>query len=384
VTSSGWYPDPDGSRRLRFWDGERWTDHTAVPADAPPAGGRSPWATPAAPTPPRAGAGTPPPTAWTPGEPAATPVGPPGAGVPHPGVPGMAPPPWTPAAPIRTAWGRAPLLPPLNDWFSATFRTTGARKRTLAIATLLALLPALVCAVALIVASASGDARFVDVDSDSSTAGWMPIEGDDLVVGLSLATSVLSAASYFLVVGAVAHQVRGHLVGRDPAAGASIRWGLRRLPKLIGWTLLAVLVLFAAAVVAIVPVAISWVFVVLTLPAFFVGLFWISVRLMLYPQVVSLAPEGTPVVRTTMRLSENRFWGLLGRTLLMGLAVGVPASLVALPLTLTGQATDSVTTWAVGQLLGTLANGASTTITAVSTVLLYAWVDGPVDPAADA
>lgn len=24
-----WYPDPKGEKRLRYWDGDRWTDHTA-------------------------------------------------------------------------------------------------------------------------------------------------------------------------------------------------------------------------------------------------------------------------------------------------------------------------------------------------------------------
>jgi hypothetical protein len=24
-----WYPDPHGQARLRYWDGQRWTDHTS-------------------------------------------------------------------------------------------------------------------------------------------------------------------------------------------------------------------------------------------------------------------------------------------------------------------------------------------------------------------
>lgn len=26
----GWYPDPTGTARLRYWDGARWTDDTAA------------------------------------------------------------------------------------------------------------------------------------------------------------------------------------------------------------------------------------------------------------------------------------------------------------------------------------------------------------------
>jgi hypothetical protein len=27
--AADWYPDPHGQARLRYWDGQRWTDHTS-------------------------------------------------------------------------------------------------------------------------------------------------------------------------------------------------------------------------------------------------------------------------------------------------------------------------------------------------------------------
>lgn len=36
TTPANWYPDPSQPAMLRYWDGIRWTDHTA-PAVAPPA-----------------------------------------------------------------------------------------------------------------------------------------------------------------------------------------------------------------------------------------------------------------------------------------------------------------------------------------------------------
>jgi hypothetical protein len=29
ATPPGWHPDPQGVKRLRWWDGTRWTDQTA-------------------------------------------------------------------------------------------------------------------------------------------------------------------------------------------------------------------------------------------------------------------------------------------------------------------------------------------------------------------
>jgi len=30
LPAAGWYADPSGRTRLRWWDGARWTDHTAA------------------------------------------------------------------------------------------------------------------------------------------------------------------------------------------------------------------------------------------------------------------------------------------------------------------------------------------------------------------
>lgn len=30
VAAAGWYPDPHGTARLRYWDGRAWTEHTAA------------------------------------------------------------------------------------------------------------------------------------------------------------------------------------------------------------------------------------------------------------------------------------------------------------------------------------------------------------------
>jgi hypothetical protein len=36
ATPAGWYPDPSGSGRQRWWDGHQWTDQLQPPSGGPP------------------------------------------------------------------------------------------------------------------------------------------------------------------------------------------------------------------------------------------------------------------------------------------------------------------------------------------------------------
>ena len=44
---AGWYPDPSGGHRRRYWDGSAWTDHVAEPGSAPIAAATAPATPPA-------------------------------------------------------------------------------------------------------------------------------------------------------------------------------------------------------------------------------------------------------------------------------------------------------------------------------------------------
>jgi hypothetical protein len=49
--AAGWYPDPAGSGRTRWWDGSRWTENFTEPAVVPAQAAVSPSAMPPAPSP---------------------------------------------------------------------------------------------------------------------------------------------------------------------------------------------------------------------------------------------------------------------------------------------------------------------------------------------
>ncbi|MEM9562544.1 MAG: DUF2510 domain-containing protein [Actinomycetota bacterium] len=299
---AGWYPDPYDDRRLRYWDGSAWTESVT---DQPPA-------TPAAPGP----AGP-----WAePSGPAA--AGPTAAGPPL-YQPAAAPPAFTPAGgpnPASHGYGD------LGDWLNPSL---GILPRHLGpLAVLLFALPALGLLPAAIVAGSVIERLSVEASRNE-----VDVSGFDLnlavgAVVLSIVAALLSAVGWL---GANHHLHAAH-AGRDPKLGSSLAVGLRRLPRAIGWGLVALvaglLLLIAVGVAFAVLIvladaspALSILIGLLAMLVAGVAVVWLWVRLNFVGVAVAVAPSGTNPFGASWGFTARRWWATFGRLLLLAILV---------------------------------------------------------------
>ncbi len=301
--AAGWYPDPYDDRRLRYWDGAAWTESVTDPP-------------PAAPTSPAAGdpfgrPGGPPPAA-----------GPSAAG-PPPYQPSSTPPVFAPTGgPSPGGHGYGDLGEWLNPSLSILPRHAGP------LAVLLFVLPAVGLLPAAILAGSALERLSIDARSDR-----IEVSGFDL--GLTVGAAALGLLAALL--GAVGwlganHHLHAAHAGGDPELGSSLGVGLRRLPRAIGWGLVAVvaglLVVIAFGVlVALLVVladsspALSVLTGLLAVLLAGVAAVWLWVRLNFVGVAVAVAPSGTNPFGASWRFTAGRWWSTFGRLLLLAILV---------------------------------------------------------------
>lgn len=268
LPAAGWYPDPYDDQLLRYWDGAQWTQ-SVQPIGPPP--GAAPFAPTQTPTP-----------TW----------GPPSSRVGYDDV---------------------------GEWLSASFQHIVDRIRALLV---ILLVPQALAAVAIgvPVLTLVGNLE-IDPDNGSLGLGGLGAAAIALaVVGLVVGLLV-SVVSWM----AAADQLHGAWVGRPSSAGSSIAAGLQRLPRAIGWGLVAGLVYLLAVAVTLTLLVLAnapALATLLGLGAFVAGL-WILVRLSLSPVVIAVGPSGVNPFVESWRITSNRWWATFGRLLLLGLLAAV-------------------------------------------------------------
>ena len=120
--AAGWYPDPGGSTKLRYWNGRAWTQHVSPPDVPPePAGLPDPDIPASTPSAPASTASAPASTASAPASTPSAPVTLP-ADAPPLAPPIVAPPPWQPGQPATPAVERlGPDGQVLSGWWRRFF-----------------------------------------------------------------------------------------------------------------------------------------------------------------------------------------------------------------------------------------------------------------------
>lgn len=115
----------------------------------------------------------------------------------------------------------------------------------------------------------------------------------------------------------------------------------RRLPRYMGVILALALVVLAAMLATALLTAISPVLGILAIIGLAVGAVWAFVKLAFLFVAIAAAPPQTSVLRASASVSENRFWGVFGRLLLVFVGLAIAGQIIAVGLGEYGQMVDA-------------------------------------------
>ena len=209
-------------------------------------------------------------------------------------------------------------LPDIGTWLSSTFNVLGQHAlASFGLAAGLAVVGSLIGWIALKVALddwAVADEEFVNVSAGGVAFGVLAL----LLYALWQGFSWLAVNRFFQL---------AHLQ-EQPTVADSLQRALTRLPKLIGVYLVMAAAAVAVFVVFLVLALASWALAILAAFALMVAMVWVFVKLSFLSATVVAAPEGTPAMQASARVSTGRFWGVLGRLMLLGLGLAIASGIV--------------------------------------------------------
>jgi hypothetical protein len=225
---------------------------------------------------------------------------PPGYGPPSYGVPGYAggvPPGYDTAAHLHSSYYASPTDPlvsaTFSGWWERSFRLLQAAWRPMALVQLISVIPVFLVSA---VASVQTDAQLAEITetTDASQIDWG-----------ALFRPLLNLLPFIVVTNlAVLRLLVQRATGRPLSIGAALRDGLRRMPPLLGWSILGALLVVIGFVFCILP-----------------GVYLLAVLSVLAPIV--LLERGAGIGRA-FQLFHAGFGAALGRiATMLGLAVGI-------------------------------------------------------------
>gem|GEM_PF-923468 len=115
----------------------------------------------------------------------------------------------------------------------------------------------------------------------------------------------------------------------DPTVGEAFSHGLRRLPKYLGAVALILGALMLGMIVfTVLFIAAPLIGVLAFLAAIVLGV-WLMVKLTFLSAAIAAAPADAPALRTSADVSTGRFWGVLGRVVVMVIVVSIGANVIS-------------------------------------------------------
>lgn len=209
-------------------------------------------------------------------------------------------------------------------------------------------------------------AYFESLEVDLSPVNFVPI-----LLGLGavwVASNVLQAA--------VTRVALSDLRDRALTASDALRQALRRVPRLVGLDLQVVAIFLVAAFAVVVGGFVTPLLLIPLIPAFIVGIIYASVVTSLAYAFASVGPAG-PSLRYGARLVRGRFWGTLGRMLLVFVVLLAVSLAVGLVFTLAGS--SSLAFQLVSQLVQTVVGTVITVVGLVAIAIVYHDLGGESD-----
>jgi Membrane domain of glycerophosphoryl diester phosphodiesterase len=217
------------------------------------------------------------------------------------------------------------------------------------------------------------------IKTASVPAGWQ-IMGGKLYLpadnsGGFAATTLITAVIVYLVqlisLGAILRLVLDDLRGETTS-----------LREALGFAVDRVLAMFWVALLVAVTVLIGFLFIIIPGVYFLIGL------CIAIPIVIAESLRGTKAMRRSFELVRGRWWATLGRLLLVGLVVAVPAVLLTVllaPALVKGVGSSSpflvfLVSAVIGILVSILLTPFTTAFSALIYVDLRARAEGPLDP----
>ncbi len=334
VTPAGWYADPYDPSQLRYWDGAAWTDSATASATGHGGGPGHDvgggWGLLGGPGPPQGSESG--------GQGAAGDLSRDQTAV------------MATAPDLRSGAGSAPRsasrsiggsagLGEVGSWLESVFGVLG--RRFVAVLLLVYLIPAAGLVTAALLARDVAAGIRIRPGVGFEREAFEGFSAGDLIAPqvVLVVTAIVSA----ICVLAAHHQLlTAHR--RAPATlWSSLAVGLRRLPRAIGWGIVGFLAWIAASivigaiVVGIVAIAtdptperfaIASVLMILLVLALIVVGVWLWIRLAFWTTAVAVAPRRRDPFSASWSVSRGRFWGVLGRLILLIIIVSLVAGFI--------------------------------------------------------